>query len=242
MGYVDIERVFQEHPMTKRMKEDFLNQAESRRKNIADIQANINSMKALVVSSSTIISRLKDEIEKQKNQPPPQQLQQATSVSTYTVTASTSVLLHLPGLAGNLASATTSPATTPAAKPVVAAPAVSSGTPSVALSTSTNSQSVTLTVEEKQKLIKDMEDGIVKIKQDIDTKTNDLCKFVDVKKKELDKIEADNTDAVMKDIYSVLDSIAKEEDISIIVDKSQILYGQSVKNLTDKVLDRMRGR
>jgi len=219
MGYVDIERVFQEHPMTKRMKEDFLSQAESRRKNIADIQNSITTMKSVIISSSALVSKLKDDIEQQKNIALSRA--QVMAVSTYTVTASTTMIMQLPGIT----------------------PKISSGTAQTVLtSTSALSAFEGLTTDEKQKIAKDMEEGITKIKQDIDTRTNELCKFVDLKKKELDKIEADNTDSVMRDIYQVLDSIAKEEDIAIVVDKSQILYGQSVKDLTDKVLDRLRGR
>jgi Skp family chaperone for outer membrane proteins len=60
--------------------------------------------------------------------------------------------------------------------------------------------------------------------------------------KEVSELEDCKTQLIMADFYSVILDIAKEENISVVVDKSSILYGQPGIDLTDKVLDRLRGK
>jgi len=56
------------------------------------------------------------------------------------------------------------------------------------------------------------------------------------------KLEASNTQDVLSDIYKMLEKIAVEENLTIVVDKNNVLYGQASQDLTEKLRDRMRGR
>jgi len=61
-------------------------------------------------------------------------------------------------------------------------------------------------------------------------------------KDELIKLEDTNTKAVLADIYKLLDKLAVEFNLTIVIDKNNVLYGQASQDLTDKVRERMRGR
>jgi len=67
-------------------------------------------------------------------------------------------------------------------------------------------------------------------------------KFVKATKEDIIKLEADNTKAVLNDIYKMLEKIAVEDNLTIVIDKNNVLYGRASQDLTDKLRDRMRGR
>jgi Skp family chaperone for outer membrane proteins len=60
--------------------------------------------------------------------------------------------------------------------------------------------------------------------------------------KELKEFEESKTLKIMAEFYRIIEELAKEENISIVVEKTNVLYGQSVIDLTGKVKERLRGK
>jgi len=209
IGYVDIEKIFANHPLTKRLQEDFNAEADKRKQAMSDLQKAINDMQSSVKSSSTLVTQMKIELENMKsnlNSPATQQ---------FTLAAGTSAPVAVSTAAAN--SVAVSSAT---AKPPVDAAAIAA----------------------KEKLVKDDEAGIANMRLAITKKEQDLCDFTDKCKKDMVDLEKKQTDEVLADIYGILEKITVEENLSMIVDKTNVLYGHPAQDYTDRVLERLQGR
>jgi Skp family chaperone for outer membrane proteins len=197
IGYVDIDKVFAEHPMTKRLKDEFCITADKKKSELRSIQMEIGRLEQIIVSSTTIVNRSKEEILILKNAgskiAPP--VVQSTSTSRQVIQSTAS------------------------AKPLSLQE-----------------------MAEKERSIPEMEKGIEELRKKIEAKKLEVPKMLESEKECLTKLEEDQTNSVLADIYSVLEKVAEEEDVTIIIDKNQLLYGKSVRDLTEKVLDRLRGR
>ena len=199
IAYVDIDKVFSEHPMTKRLKDEFCLTADKKKIELKSLLAEIARIEQIIVSSASIVNKSKEEVVNFKNM---------GSKLIQSVTQSSA-----------------------AASQVVQ----STAAPSAKLLTPSE-------IAEKEKLIAGMEKEIEGLKKKIEEKKLEIPKLVETQKECLNKLEEDQTNAVLIDIYSVFEKVAEEEDVTIIIDKNQLLYGKSVKDLTEKVLDRLRGR
>ena len=60
--------------------------------------------------------------------------------------------------------------------------------------------------------------------------------------KELADFEESKTLKIMSEFYSLIGDLAKEENISIVIEKTGILYGQPAIDLTEKLKERLRGK
>lgn len=94
----------------------------------------------------------------------------------------------------------------------------------------------------KETELKSKESDIERMKQEIEKKKLDLSKLIAKHKKELADLEEKNTNAVLADLYAILEKVTIEDDLSMIVDKSDVLFGHPAQNYTDKVIERLRGR
>jgi len=207
IGYVDMEKIFAEHPMTKRMQDDFQAEIDKRRKEIKDMEGSIADLQRVIVSSSSEITQIKAEIDTLKTKAAVQQTmaaaQQAMAVSGSTSTSSQS----LP-------------------------PAI------VGVSTASYQSQI----DSKENDIRAKETGIEAMKQDIAKKKEEIAKQVRQNKDDLVRLEEKQTNSVLTDLYRVLEKIASEENITIIIDKNNVLYGQPGQDLTAKVRERLQGR
>ncbi|MFN3967239.1 MAG: OmpH family outer membrane protein, partial [Endomicrobiia bacterium] len=59
---------------------------------------------------------------------------------------------------------------------------------------------------------------------------------------ELKEFEKSKTMTIMADLYKIIKELAEEENISIVVEKGNILYGLPNIDITDKVIERLRGK
>ena len=185
IGYVDIEKIFANHPLTKRLQEDFNAEADKKKQAMNDLQKAINDLQGAVKSSMTLVTQMEIELESMKNN------------------------LNAPVVVS-----------TAAAKPSIDA----------------------ATVAAKEKQLKDNEAGIDNMRLVIAKKEKDLCDFSDKCKKEMTELEKKQTDEVLADIYGILEKITVEDNLSMIVDKTNVLYGHPAQDYTDKVLERLQGR
>lgn len=199
VGYVDIEKVFAAHPLTKRLQDEFNAEVEKKKASVSDQQAAIEGMKQVVKSSSTMIMQMKVELEQMKQN------------------MNSPVAQQPPVAEGTAAPVAVS---TEAAKPAVDAAAVAA----------------------KERDIKAGETELESIKTLIAKREKDLCDYTDQCKRDITELESKQTNAVLQDIYGILEKITEENNLSMIMDKSNVLYGQPGEDYTDKVLERLQGR
>jgi len=130
--------------------------------------------------------------------------------------------------------------------PVIKSTSTTSSLASIIASTSTAS---VLSSEKMTELLKSTEEE-VKIKQseynaisiDIEKKRAEIADKNKKNKDELYTLEEYKSAEVLKDIFQIVNKVAQDEGISMIIDKNDVLFAQPYQDITQKVLDRMRGR
>jgi Skp family chaperone for outer membrane proteins len=199
MGYVDIEKVFANHPLTKRLQDEFNAEVEKKKAAVGEQQKTIEDAKQVVKSSSTLIMQMKVELEQMRqNLNSPVSQQPLPAADTMTPVA----------------------VSTAAAAPVIDAAMVAA----------------------KERDVKAGEAEIENMKVLITKREKDLCDYTDQCKREITDMESKQTNTVLQDIYGILEKITVDNNLSMIVDKSNVLYGQPGQDYTDKVLERLQGR
>lgn len=230
IGYVDIERAFNEHPMRKRMISEFNSEVEKRKKYFADTEAVIADMERIVVSSTTQIDQIKKEIEMSKK--------------TVSITETKKILL--PGTTSYIPAANFESAAVTnvnLSTSIITTPAVPTETITSFNRVQVSTYSLTpAEIANREKDINNIENGISAMKKDILKKREELNTIIKDNKNELIKLEEKQTETVMADLYSLFEKIAKEENLVIILDKNNVLYGHQVHDITDKVIERLQGR
>ena len=53
-------------------------------------------------------------------------------------------------------------------------------------------------------------------------------------------LQTEKTYGVMSKIYAVLQTLARDEGITVVLDKSYVLYGEDTVDITDKLIQRMQ--
>jgi len=206
-AYIDIERIFAEHPMTARFKEEFQHELDKRKTELQIMENEIAAQQRIVVSTGTEITKTRIQIELLKNM----------SLPAPAVTAST-----------DTATSTLQPSSAPAVQNIV--------TPS------TTPAQIPADIAALENELREKEAGLETIKQGITKKQEAVAQKIKQNKEELLSIEEKQTQKVLSDIYHLLDIIAKEERLSIIIDKNNVLYGQAGQDITEKVSERLQGR
>ncbi|MCX5778099.1 MAG: OmpH family outer membrane protein [Elusimicrobia bacterium] len=203
IGYVDMDAVFAQHPMTKRLKEEFLAEVDKRKREIGTLQAAADALHQVIISSQTDINQEKS----------------AVALMRATVGA-------------NAAGSGT----------VVVSTAVPAQQPPLTLGVSTQPVTSAETIAAKEKIIKDNETTVAAIQQDYEKQIQDISKRIKQNKEDLIKLEEKNTAAVLSDLYAIVQKMADAEGMGVIFDKNSMLCGQTCKDMTPKVLERLKGR
>ena len=127
--------------------------------------------------------------------------------------------------------------------------AVNTSTSSLSSSTAKISTTSVLSSDKMNDLLKSTDDD-VKTKQEeykaislnIEKKKAEIADKNKKNKDELCALEECKSAEVLKDIFLIVNKIAQEEGIEMIIDKNDVLFAQPYQDITEKVLDRMRGR
>jgi Skp family chaperone for outer membrane proteins len=77
---------------------------------------------------------------------------------------------------------------------------------------------------------------IIKIQAEIADKETALMHEHDDADRGLLDVESRKTDQVLARLYRAVSEVARREGVSVVIDKSSILFGQPAVDLTDKVL------
>jgi len=223
IGYVDIEKIFAEHPLKKRLQEEYVTEVDKRKSEIAQMDAVVRGLEKVVVSSATEVARAKLELDILKSMCPRQE-PSATSALIQGTTESimgqdiSSAAFREPAIAAALPRGTTQSA---AVTPQGPDPAV---------------------IRAKEAAIREKEAAIDIIKKDIDTKRDEMSRKIRQNKADLALMEEKRTASVLADMYKILQKVAADENVTIIIDKNDVLYGQASQDMTDRVRERLQGR
>src|SRR3989339_1620149 len=87
-AYLDIERIFAEHPMTARFKEEFQRELDKRKSELGTMENEVAALQNIVISTGTEITKARIQIELLKNMSLP---------GTPAVTGSTDTFSTTPG-------------------------------------------------------------------------------------------------------------------------------------------------
>jgi Skp family chaperone for outer membrane proteins len=98
-----------------------------------------------------------------------------------------------------------------------------SGTPSI------------LTAEAQTALLKRIEDN----QHGLDKATFNFKDYRSKALADMKQLQTQKTYGVMSKIYAVLQGLARDENITVVMDKAYVLYGEDTVDLTDKLVARL---
>lgn len=221
IGYVDIDRVFKEYSGTTGAREDFL--AEIKKKEDA-----LNAKKTHIFTLKAEIAKLRQEREFALTLPSLLETQKSVAEAAAAVQASSAAVQ----------------ASTAAAQPPAVSTALPAGVASLPgmdgidmpgvskvpvahfkFSVSTSVPEIDLALQKKEAELKSRED--------------DLRYSQKQAEKELLDFESRKSELLLGRIYTALKELAVKEEVSVIVDKRSILFGQNAVDLTGKLLKKL---
>ncbi|HAZ07261.1 MAG TPA: hypothetical protein DCZ01_01785 [Elusimicrobia bacterium] len=215
VGFVDMQRLFSASPDSARAKESFeelVRQAEER----------LNLKKAEAAKLRLDLEALKVERETlARSTPTAAAAPESAKISPRT--------LALPGMTPLEASPTSPPAAS------TSAPAA----PAVVVSTIA-APATGAAILQNQRLL-ELDGRIIGLQADLDHKEAEIKRERQEADKGLIGVEGRKTDQVLARLYRAINEVAHREGVSVVVDKTAILYGHPAVDITDKVLKHLRG-
>lgn len=93
---------------------------------------------------------------------------------------------------------------------------------------------------QNQRLL-ELDGRIIGLQADLDHKEAEIKRERQEADKGLIDVEGRKTDQVLARLYRAISEVARKEGVSVVVEKTAILYGHPAVDLTDKVLKHLRG-
>ena len=233
IGYVDIDRVFKEYSGTTGAREEFISEVKSKEDAVNAKRTGIYTLKAEMAKlrqerefALTLPSLM--ETRKSVEEASAQPLIPVLQASTAAPAASTAAPAALPvDLSTQAVQASTAP--------LVALPPGLEGIdmPGIAKVPVTRFKfSVSTSVPE-------IDQALVKKEAELSAKEEELRTFQRQAERELLEYESHKSEILLGRIYVALKELAVKEEVSVIVDKRNILYGQNAVDLTEKLLKKL---
>lgn len=94
---------------------------------------------------------------------------------------------------------------------------------------------------DREKRLSELDDAISQEQAELDRLETTFLEYQTAVEKNLIEIESRRTEILLGKIYRAVREVARENGVSIVVDKNQILFGQKSVDLTSKVLNRLKG-
>ena len=257
IGYVDIDRVFKEYSGTTGAREEFI--SEIKKKEDA-----LNAKKTAVYTLKAEIAKIRQEREFALTLPslletqrsltaplqlpapvqPPEASTQAIKISTQAVEASTRTATFVStqavaastqpfAVSTRTVEISTQPLTPPASAPAGLPGLEGIDMPGVAkVPVSHFKFSISTSVPE-------IDAALAKKETDLKVKEEELQAFQRMAERELLEYESRKSEILLGRIYVALKELAVKEEVSVIVDKRNILFGQKAVDLTEKLLNKL---
>lgn len=264
IGYVDIDRVFKEYSGTTGAKEDFFNEIKKKEDALNKKKTAIFTLKAdiaklrqerafaltlpsLMATQRSIEQAAKTEAAERTALEASTQAAVAASTAALTgpVQVSTGAvspaIASLPGLSSAPAAASgTAPVNLSTAAPAAPPQPSTAATPAPGLDLPGISKiplsSFKFSVSTSVPVI---DAAIAQKEADLAAKEDELRKDQKLAEKELLDYENHKSELLLGRIYVALKELAVKEEVSVVVDKRNILYGQKAVDLTDKLIEKL---
>ena len=230
VGYVDIDRVFKEYSGTLNAREEFLGEIKKK-------EGSVNQRRHEIYALKADIAKLRQEREFALTLPSLLATQeqmssatsQAASVAAAPVAASTAAAVNASTAAGVTVS--TAAAARPA--PRNALPGMGIDMPGMGrvpldyfkFSVSTSVPEIDASITAKEADLKQKESAIKLYQRQME--------------KELLEYEGRRSEILLGRIYTTLKELAVKEEVSVIIDKRNILFGHSAVDMTEKLLKKL---
>ncbi|MBI5744205.1 MAG: OmpH family outer membrane protein [Elusimicrobia bacterium] len=237
IGYVDIDRVFKEYSGTTGAREEFI--SEIKRKEDA-----VNAKKAGIFTLKAELAKLRQEREFALTLPSLLETQKSVAEAAAKTSTQTVRLPVKPEVTGSTEAAQAAAEAVPASTETAAAaplPANLRGLPGldgidmpgvVKVPVNHFKFSVSTAVPE-------IDAAIAKKEEALRTKEEELRVFQRMAERELLEYESRRSEILLGRIYVALRELAVKEEVSVIVDKRNILFGQNAVDLTGKLLKKL---
>ncbi|MDD2805080.1 MAG: OmpH family outer membrane protein [Elusimicrobiales bacterium] len=235
IGYVDIDRVFKEYSGTTGAREEFITEIKKR-------EDALNARKTAIFTLKAELAKLRQEREFALTLP--SLLETQRSVAEAAAATAAAVQAQAAALQASTAAVQASTAAVqastqaPQAEPPAALPAGLPGMsgidmPGIAkVPVSHFKFSVSTAVPE-------IDAAIAKKESDLASREEELRQAQRQSERELLEYEGRKSEMLLGRIYVALKELAIKEEVSVIVDKRNILYGQNAVDLTAKLLDKL---
>lgn len=221
VGYVDMELVFREYPEARKAREEYQKEVvrhkgelAERERALEDLKREIEALKGTTPSVPGV-----DRSSAPADSASPVVARSSAAVDTLSPVAST------PSIAiPDLSTGTAPLPSTGFPSPEVQAPEATSTPPAVSTVTAASvAEGISLREEQLLKRQKELEEARASSAQSLRT------------------FEASRAKTILGRLYKALVELANERGISLVVDKSAILYGQNTIDLTEALNRRVRG-
>ncbi len=243
IGYVDLQKVFDTYPEKSFAEGDLLREVEKRKRELGQRQSLINTLRQQIASDQEALqqSRGGSAVIVPANNVPDltPAAPAAPAVATSTPSAKTSVEPYpledpLAGLPGHDATTLTErvqqgpPTQLPGMKP-------DSTKKGSLLDQLATGSPVALTPEARTALQKRIDDNTKLLER----KTAEFKDFRGHSVADMKVLQTQKTYGVMSKIYAVLQTLARDEGLSVVLDKAYVLYGEDTVDLSDKLIARL---
>jgi Skp family chaperone for outer membrane proteins len=237
IGYIDLQKVFDTYPEKAFAEGDLLKEIQKRKTELTTRQNSINIMRQQIASDEAALEQAKagkavvvphDDVAAlqpaapaEKPAPPPAK-STATAVEPY---PTEEPLAGLPGHGGESSAAKPLPGMQPGAK----------GSSAVLDNLAASETPQMLNTEAQAALQRRI--SATKLALD-----RQVYQFRDYRGKALEdmkQLQTQKTYGVMSRIYAVLQSLARDENITVVMDKAYVLYGEDTVDLSDKLIARL---
>jgi Skp family chaperone for outer membrane proteins len=252
VGYVDLQKVFDTYPEKSFAEGDLLREIEKRRRQLGTRQSEVNTLRQQIAADEAALAQAKsgqavvippNALPEPVVAPPAAPVTSSATVgsSTSTIQRSSSTfgtttpystedpLAGMPGHENPLAAIqakqdTNLPGMQPpaVAKPLLEQLAASSGP-------------VTLNGE----ALNALQDRIAKNKRSLDRAIADFRSFRTNAVGDMKVLQTQKTYGVMARIYAVLQNLARDEGVTVVMDKAYVLYGEDAVDLSEKLIERL---
>jgi Skp family chaperone for outer membrane proteins len=243
VGFVDLQRIFDSYPEKSFAEGDLLREIEKRKREMNHHQTDINILRQQISLDETALTDARKGfpvIVPVNSVPEPVVAAVAApAASTSTVKTSSATVEAYPtedplaGLPGHDSAAADTPAGTAPALPGMKDNAAKH-TMLDLLADATGA--VTLTPEAVTALAKRVETN----KQRIDRAIADFRMFRTNAIADMKVLQTQKTYGVMSKIYAVLQVLARDEGVMVVMDKAYVLYGEDAIDLSDKLIERLQ--
>jgi Skp family chaperone for outer membrane proteins len=248
IGYVDLQKVFDTYPEKSFAEGDLLREIEKRRRELGQRQSDINIVRGQITADEAVLADAKKgqpvmvplnnvpDLEPVKPAPA-----QTPAASTTTVKASSTTveayptedpLAGLPGHEGllsgnpNAGAAPTLPGMKDTSKKQTLLDLLAAATGPMQLT-----PEATTALEKR---VNDNKNTLARLEMNFRTFRQNAVADMKV-------LQNQKTYGVMAKIYAVLQTLARDENIMVVLDKNYVLYGEDSVDLSDKLIERLQG-